>query len=333
VQSTGYCAFHTYVATSNSSIYLPVVNLPYQTDAGAGCGENFVNAGSKGTDDGFSIDAGHETMETISDPLDNAWIDPNDDTSGGEVADKCAWAGEPFGLTDPVGNVALATGTFAVQSLWSNSAKGCSMDPVSVSTPAAQSGTLGKAVSLAVKATVNSSTPLTYTASGLPAGLSVSKTTGVVSGTPGVTAGTFTPKVTVAYNDGSRWVSFSWKVSSAAGQLKGYDAKCLGDYNAKTTAGNKIVIWTCAAGAAQNITFATNTELLVVGDCVTGTTTAFLEPCTGATSQEWTRQSNGEYVLKSNGKCLSDPANSRRDGTQLRLLTCKDTINQRWSLP
>jgi hypothetical protein len=332
VQSTGYCAFHSYVTdTSNSSIYLPVVNLPYQTDAGAGCGENFVNAGSKGTDDGFSIDAGHETMETITDPLDNAWIDPNDDTSGGEVADKCAWAGEPFGLTDPVGNVALATGTFAVQSLWSNSAGRCSMDPVSVTTPAAQSSTLGKAVSLKISATVNSTTALTYTASGLPSGLTVNKTTGVISGTPGVTAGTFTPKVTLAYNDGSRSVSFSWKVSSAAGQLKGYDSKCLGDYNAKTTVGNKIVIWTCAAGAAQTITFAANSELQVVGSCVTGTATLVLGRCAAAASQEWTRLSNGEYVLKSNGRCLTAP--SATNGTQLTVTACKDTANQKWALP
>jgi hypothetical protein len=327
----GYCAFHTAELTSNSSIYLPFVNLPYQTDAGAGCGENFVNAGTKGTDDGFSMNAGHETMETITDPLDNAWIDPNDDVSGGEVADKCAWAGEPFGLTDPVGNVSLPTGTFAVQSLWSNSAGRCSMDPVSMTTPAAQSGTLGNTASLQVQATANSSTPLTYTASGLPAGLSINKTTGLVSGTLGVTAGTFTPKVTVAYNDGSRSVAFSWKVSSAAGQLKGYDSKCLGDYNASTTVGNKIVLWSCAAGAAQTITFAANNELQVVGSCVTGGTTAILGRCAGAASQEWTRLSNGEYVLKLNGECLTAP--SANNGTQLTLAACKDTANQQWALP
>ena len=53
----------------------------------------------------------------------------------------------------------------------------------------------------------------------------------------------------------------------------------------------------------------------MVGDCVTGTTTAFLEPCIGATSQEWARQFDGEYVLKSNGKCLTAP--SANYGTQL----------------
>jgi hypothetical protein len=86
-----------------------------------------------------------------------------------------------------------------------------------------------------------------------------------------------------------------------------------------------------AVGAAQTITFAANTELLVVGDCVTGATTAFLEPCIGATSQEWTRQSNGEYVLKSNGKCLTAP--SANNGTQLALAACANTANQHWAVP
>jgi hypothetical protein len=40
-------------------------------------------------------------------------------------------------------------------------------------------------------------------------------------------------------------------------------------------------------------------------------------------------------VLKShNGKlCLDDPANSKANGTQLIVYTCKNTANQRWSLP
>jgi hypothetical protein len=332
--SSGYCAFHDWdVNGSNSSLYLPWENLPYQPDAGAGCGQTFIN--TPGTDDGYSITGGHELMEAITDPIGTGWVDNADTVSGGEVADKCAWGGELWGDNDPAGNVALAGGTFAMQSLWSNAVRGCVLNgglPLSVTQPANQTATLGKAVSLKITASIGgANTPLTYTASGLPGGLSINKSTGVISGTPNVTAGTFTSKVVVSYYAGWVTKTFSWQVSSPTGQLKGYSSKCLGDYNASTAAGNKIVIWTCAAGAAQNITFAANNELLVVGDCVTGTTTAFLEKCIGATSQEWTRQSNGEYVLKSNGKCLTAP--SANNGTQLTLAACENTANQHWAWP
>ena len=333
-QASGYCAFHDWdVNAANSSLYLPWENLPYQPDAGAGCGQGFIN--TPGTDDGYSIDGGHELMEAITDPVGTGWLDTHDTISGGEVADKCAWGGELWGDSDPAGNVTLGGGTFAMQSLWSNAVGGCVLNgglPLSVTTPATQAATLGKAVSLKITAsTGGANTPLTYTASGLPRGLSINRSTGLIGGTPNVTAGTFTSKVAVAYYAGWHTITFGWRVSSPAGEMKGYDAKCLGDYSAKTTAGNKIVIWTCAAGTAQNITFASNTELLVVGDCVTGTTTAFIEPCIGATSQEWTRQSNGEYVLKSNGKCLTAP--SANNGTQLTLVACEDTANQQWAVP
>ncbi len=332
--STGYCAFHDWdVNSTNSSLYLPWVNLPYQPDAGVGCGQTFLN--NPGTNDGFSITGGHEVMETITDPIGTGYVDNADTVSGGEVADKCAWGGQIWGDSDPANNVTFATGTFAMQSLWSNAVTGCVMNgglPLSVTTPATQTATLGKAVSLKITASIGgANTPLTYTASGLPGGLSINKSTGVISGTPNVTAGTFTSKVVVAYYAGWHTITFGWRVSSLTGQMKGYSSKCLGDYNASTTAGNKIVIWTCVAGAAQNITFAANRELLVVGKCVTGTTTAFLESCIGATSQQWTRLSNGEYVLKSNGRCLTAP--NANNGTQLTLAACANTANQHWSIP
>jgi hypothetical protein len=332
-QQSGYCAFHDWdVNTANSSLYLPWENLPYQPDAQVGCGQTFIN--TPGTNDGYSITGGHELMEAITDPIGTGWVDNADTTSGGEVADKCAWGGQLWGDNDPAGNVTLGGGTWAMQSLWSNAVTGCVLNGglgLSVTTPTTQTATLGKGVSLKIQASISGNTPLTYTASGLPGGLSINRSTGVISGTPNVTAGTFTSKVVVAYYAGWHTISFGWQVSSPAGEMKGYSSKCLGDYNAKTTAGNKIVIWTCTAGAAQNITFATNTELQVVGQCVTGTTTAFLEPCSGATSQEWTRQSNGEYVLRSNGKCLTAP--SANNGTQLTLAACENTANQHWSVP
>jgi len=332
-QQSGYCAFHDWdVNAANSSLHLPWVNLPYQPDAQVGCGQTFIN--TPGTNDGYPITGGHELMEAITDPIGNGWVDTADTTSGGEVADKCAWGGQLWGDNDPFGNVKIGPGTFAMQSLWSNAVTGCVLSgllPLSVTQPATQTATLGKAVSLKITASTGANTPLTYTASGLPGGLSINRSTGVISGTPNVTAGTSTSHVTVAYYAGWHTIAFGWQVSSPTGEMKGYSSKCLDDKNASTTAFNKIVIWTCAAGAAQNITFAANGELVVVGGCVTGAPNAVLGKCAGATSQHWTRLSNGEYVLYSNGKCLTAP--SATNGTQLTLAACANTANQHWGWP
>jgi len=62
--TTGFCAWHDYTGDSTldgggagTSPQGPVAftNLPYVTDAGTSCGENFVNSGTAGTLDGVSI--------------------------------------------------------------------------------------------------------------------------------------------------------------------------------------------------------------------------------------------------------------------------------------
>ncbi len=137
--SGSYCAWHS---SSNE----PYTNLPYMLDAGTDCGENFVNSGSAGIHDGFSMVGGHEYAETITDPSpDSGWIDFSD-PYGGEIGDKCVWGGELWGGSDPYGNVTLSTGTFAMQSLWSNAAftstgNGCVMSTQVKSLKVTKSGT------------------------------------------------------------------------------------------------------------------------------------------------------------------------------------------------
>ena len=315
-----YCAWHSY---SNE----PFTNLPYQLDAGTVCGENFINPGSAGTYDGFSTSAGHEYAETITDPLLNlsyGWIDLAD-PYGGEVGDKCAWAG---------GNVTFSTGTFAMQRLWSNSAGGCSMssDKVTVTSPGSQSSTLGTGMSLQIHATSGAGAALSYKASGLPTGLSVSAS-GRISGTPSVTAGTYRTKVTATDSKGmSGAASFTWYVKSGTGPVKGYGSKCADDYRGRTGNGNKIDIYTCNGVSGQKLTFLANGEVTVLGKCIKDSnSTIVLYACNGATTEMWTRHSNGEYVIKYNGQCLTEP--STANGSQLTLAACKDTARQRWSLP
>jgi lysophospholipase L1-like esterase len=84
-----------------------------------------------------------------------------------------------------------------------------------VTSPGNQSGTVGVAVSLSIVASDANSDPLAYSASGLPAGLSINSSTGRISGTP-TTAGTSNVAVTAGDGrGGTGTASFTWTVSSA----------------------------------------------------------------------------------------------------------------------
>jgi hypothetical protein len=113
---SSYCAWHS--STSSPYGNLAYTNLPYMTDAGASCGAGFVNGtGTAGALDGVTIVSGHEYAETVTDPFPNSgWLDAN----GLENGDKCSWISSGQGQA---ANVTIASGTFPVQSLWSNNYK------------------------------------------------------------------------------------------------------------------------------------------------------------------------------------------------------------------
>ncbi|MEV4318777.1 M4 family metallopeptidase [Actinocrispum sp. NPDC049592] len=117
---------------------------------------------------------------------------------------------------------------------------------VTVTNPGNQSSTVGTPVSLTLQAT-GGTAPYTWTASGLPAGLSISSG-GVISGTP-TTQGT--SNVTVTATDSSNpaktgTASFSWTVSPTGGNCSGQ--KLL---NPGFESGNNGQ-WTTTAGVVDN---------------------------------------------------------------------------------
>jgi len=96
---------------------------------------------------------------------------------------------------------------------WTVSAVGA--NTVTVTGPGNQSTTVGTAASLQIHATDSASgQTLTYTATGLPAGLSISASTGLISGTA-TTAGTSSVTVTAKdTTNASGSASFTWTVSA-----------------------------------------------------------------------------------------------------------------------
>lgn len=82
-----------------------------------------------------------------------------------------------------------------------------------VTSPGNQTGTVGTAVSLQIHATDPGGSALTYSATGLPAGLSINATSGLISGTP-TTAVTASVTVTATNTAGAAGsAAFTWTVS------------------------------------------------------------------------------------------------------------------------
>jgi len=95
---------------------------------------------------------------------------------------------------------------------------GTTGNTVTVHNPGNQSGTVGTAASLQMTATDSQSgQTFTWSASGLPAGLSINSSTGLISGTP-TTAGTNNVTVTATdTTNASGSTSFTWTISSSGG--------------------------------------------------------------------------------------------------------------------
>jgi hypothetical protein len=328
----------------HSSSNEPYINLPYLLDAGSLCGQDMVNR-TTGTYDGLTLVGGADYANTITDPFpstgvvgttpDPAWVDTGDTVSAGEVASKCQWGTSYAG---PTGDVTLSTGTFAMQSLWSNDADACVMsDTVTVTSPGTQSDAVGSNISLQLQGSSTAGYPLTWTESGLPPDLTMTPA-GLITGTV-TTVGSYGVTITATDPSGtSRAASFNWNVMATGNPLKGPEGKCLDDSGGSTTNGNKIDIWTCNNTSAQKWTFASK-ELSVLGKCLadhdyTGAGTKLvLWSCIGHKNEQWTHKSDGEYVLATNGLCLTDPSDSKVNGTQVEIRACKDLKDQRWSLP
>ena len=234
--TSNFCAWHDYTgdgySVSNDPYgNLAFTNMPYVADAGTSCGQNFVNAGSAGTLDGFSIVNGHEYAETLTDQFPaGGWTTLQaGHYNGEETGDECAWISSGTGAS---ANVTLATGTFAMQSTWSNDTNNCAIshstvtggsggggaNTVTVHAPATESSKVNAAISPVTITASDSASgqTFTWTVSGLPRGLhaaaSTSSTSVTISGTPTRT-GTYRVTLTATDSTGAKGsANISWTI-------------------------------------------------------------------------------------------------------------------------
>ena len=231
-QQNGFCAWHDYTndgyGVSSAYGYLAFTNMPYVMDAGTSCGMNFVNR-TGGSLDGYSIVEGHEYAETLTDQFPaGGWTNLQSNAyNGEEVGDECAWI-RP-GTTGGAANVQMGNGKYAMQSIWSNDTNTCAIshsvvggsgsgsgNTVTVGSVSNQTGIVRTSVTpVAVRATDSGGQSVTWTASGLPPGLSIKSTgltTATISGTPTHT-GTYSVKVTATDVTGaSGSTGFTWTI-------------------------------------------------------------------------------------------------------------------------
>jgi Glycosyl hydrolase family 12/Cellulose binding domain/Putative Ig domain len=150
-----------------------------------------------------------------------------DAVSRGYMPSSCYLIDVEAGFELWQGGAGLATNSFSV-----SVGSGGGGNTVTVTNPGNQTGTVGTAASLQVHATDSGSgQTLTYSASGLPAGLSINSSTGLISGTPTASG---TSNVTVSARDGtgaSGSASFTWTINPSGGGGGGGSGTCTAAYS------------------------------------------------------------------------------------------------------
>ncbi|SDN46049.1 glycoside hydrolase family 3 C-terminal domain-containing protein [Actinacidiphila guanduensis] len=284
--------------------------------------------------EGFArVDLQPGASQTVSFPLTQQNLAAYDTASSSW---KTAAGSYSIAVGDSERNLPL-TGTLAVTAAQLGT-------PLTLTGPGPQEGLTGAQVSFQVAAhdTTSGQTP-TFTATGLPAGTSISSS-GAVTGTP-TTAGTSTVTVTAHDSAGaSASATFVWTVVPAnaalAGPITGYQGLCLDVAGANSADGTKVDVYTCNGTAAQQWTVGADQTVRALGKCLDVTaagtangTKVQLYTCNGTGAQVWQPQANGALRNPSSGRCLDDTDQSTTPGTQVQIWDCTGGANQSWQLP
>jgi beta-glucosidase len=220
--------------------------------------------------------------------------------------------------------------------------------PVALANPGPQENVVNTAASVSLTGSDSTSgQTLAYSATGLPAGVSINAGTGQITGTP-TTKGSSTVTVTAKDGNGAQASqSFVWTVApgtsstggGGTGAITGYQGLCLDVRSASSADSTPVQVYTCNGTNAQQWTVASSGTVQALGKCldVAGAGTANgtkvqLYTCNGTGAQQWQAQSNGELINTNSGSCLDDTG-SGGSGTQVQIWACGDGTNQQWQLP
>ncbi len=240
-------------------------------------------------------------------------------------------------------------GRTAAQQTLTLTAVGDAAETVAVTNPGAQVSAVNTPVSLQMSATDSLNKSLTFSATGLPAGLSIGSS-GLISGTP-TTSGTSSVTVTGSSGTASGSTTFTWTVN-AAGTWNGThtvvtNSKALDDPGHSTSTGTQMITWTTNGGANQNWVFTQqsdgsyelkNGESSLCLDVNGGSTSAGAKiiqwTCTGGANQHWvvTALSGGGYTLASRSSGLLLTTASTSDGALVTQQADTNSALQHWTI-
>ncbi|MET8546472.1 RICIN domain-containing protein [Kitasatospora sp. NPDC004799] len=242
---------------------------------------------------------------------------------------------------------AVGGGRTAAEQTLALTATGTAPETVVLTAPGDRSGTVGQAVSVQLDATDSAGKPLAFTATGLPAGLSVSPS-GLIAGTP-TAAGTTTVTVTASSGTASASVVFSWTVQPdlSGNRTLTTGGRALDDADGSTTAGTPLITWPASGASNQRWQFRlqpdgsyelVNGLSAMCADVSGGSTDAGAQviqwPCTGGANQHWNVRptADGSYAVSSAGSGLLLTAASAADGAAVTQQPDTGSPLQRWSI-
>jgi ricin-type beta-trefoil lectin protein/putative Ig domain-containing protein len=233
-------------------------------------------------------------------------------------------------------------------------------DTITVNDPGTQDYLAGSRLRVPVSAVDSGAGQhLSFSAAGLPAGVSVNAGTGVISGRLPARPGT--SRVTISAADGTGAAgSVAFELVSLPSMRAGYhpvtgpipvhvnyldrDDMCLYDPGNARTTGTKVEVWKCDTRSEEKWTYLPDVNpdlagtLVIHGRCATidspHSEKIVLRKCSGAQDQAWSLELSSTALYNpASGLCLNDPRASRHNGTQLDAYFCYGGNSEDFVLP